>query len=287
MTALEMQFAALTEANRGLGRIDRNEAQRGDYRTPIQRLIRALKHAEPYAWSGDTSSAVSFAAKTIPSDSRYDASVVQGTAQWWWFDQPPHEGMQALLWHVEEEGLWGHVFGVDKLDGRPTPLFLADLLWRHDESIGDMVARESQLERRVAGVGADGAITETVVHSEGMRDPCAFYVAARAWLRQRIVTWTSGHIERHRRKQLAREHDVPVASEVKVIQLRRAETPPRLPTTSEGEPVDWSCRWIVNGHWRNQPYKDERKLIYILPFVKGPADKPLRVPTHTVYQVSR
>ena len=38
---------------------------------------------------------------------------------------------------------------------------------------------------------------------------------------------------------------------------------------------------------QKQPYKAEQKLIYIMPFVKGPADKPLRVPTHTVYQVSR
>lgn len=70
-----------------------------------------------------------------------------------------------------------------------------------------------------------------------------------------------------------------------MIQLRRTEAQPH--PTADGENVEWSCRWIVNGHWRNQPYKDERKLIYIMPYVKGPDDMPLKVPTHTVYQVSR
>lgn len=43
--------------------------------------------------------------------------------------------------------------------------------------------------------------------------------------------------------------------------------------------VDWSCRWIVHGHFRQQPYGPGgslRKRIWIPPYVKGPADKPLR-----------
>jgi hypothetical protein len=77
-----------------------------------------------------------------------------------------------------------------------------------------------------------------------------------------------------------------VPSGVRVVQLRRSEPNSRLDVRTH-QPVDWSCRWIVGGHWRNQPYKDSTKLIYIMPYVKGPEDKPLRVPTHTVYQVSR
>ena len=45
----------------------------------------------------------------------------------------------------------------------------------------------------------------------------------------------------------------------------------------------------MSGHWRNQFYATtgQRKLIYIMPFVKGPADKPMRTDERKVYQVSR
>jgi hypothetical protein len=97
-----------------------------------------------------------------------------------------------------------------------------------------------------------------------------------------------GTLSATRRKRLEREHALEVADAVKVIQLRRAESQHR-PAGEESNSVDWSCRWIVNGHWRHQYHGSgkDRELIYVMPFVKGPEDKPLKVPTHTVYQVSR
>jgi hypothetical protein len=64
--------------------------------------------------------------------------------------------------------------------------------------------------------------------------------------------------------------------EVVVFTLRRAK-----PSQYEGEEreVQWSHRWVVQGHWRNQPYKDNGGTIYrqiwIAPYVKGPDGKPL------------
>jgi len=45
-----------------------------------------------------------------------------------------------------------------------------------------------------------------------------------------------------------------------------------------GGGVDWTHRWIVDGHWRNQPYgvgQSLRRLQWIAPFIKGPEDAPL------------
>lgn len=47
-----------------------------------------------------------------------------------------------------------------------------------------------------------------------------------------------------------------------------------------GNPVDvqWSHRWVVNGHWANiacGPGRKQRRPVYIAPYVKGPEDKPL------------
>ena len=69
--------------------------------------------------------------------------------------------------------------------------------------------------------------------------------------------------------------------EVVVFTLRRAKN-----ARYEGEEreVEWSHRWMVNGHWRNQPYieRDDQgekhtvyKQIWVSAYVKGPDDKPL------------
>ena len=44
--------------------------------------------------------------------------------------------------------------------------------------------------------------------------------------------------------------------------------------------VEWSRRWFVRGHWRDQPYgpgMSLRRLKWIDPYIKGPSDKPLDV----------
>lgn len=49
---------------------------------------------------------------------------------------------------------------------------------------------------------------------------------------------------------------------------------------NDGKRREYAYRFIVRGFYRNQPYGPERKLRrrqWIPPFVKGPADKPLRV----------
>lgn len=47
---------------------------------------------------------------------------------------------------------------------------------------------------------------------------------------------------------------------------------------------DWSCQWIVRGHWRNHWYPSlgEHRQRYIAPHIKGPSDKPLQVSDRAV-----
>lgn len=80
--------------------------------------------------------------------------------------------------------------------------------------------------------------------------------------------------------------------DVMVVTLRRFR--PSGDTTHES-PVDWSHRWLVNGHWRHQPYpslgldrggKTVTRLKWIAPYVKGPDDKPL-VLKDRAYQLIR
>jgi len=96
-----------------------------------------------------------------------------------------------------------------------------------------------------------------------------------AFIRQECVsiqtTQASRPIRRHAPKAYTAE---PV---IRIIQLRR-----RGPAINGGETQsrDYSCRWLVRGHWRNQFYPSSKshRPRFIPAYVKGPDDKPLKQP---------
>lgn len=91
------------------------------------------------------------------------------------------------------------------------------------------------------------------------------------------------------RKTARRMHRMNLPTRVTVIRLRRSAGVRR-----EGESlVEWQHRWVVRGHWRNQPIgprvpgaERETKRIWIAPYVKGPEDKPFVV-SDKVYDLAR
>jgi len=295
MTALEMQFAALQQVREFFRRFN-TARERGElydataeerYRETTDDIIAMLSRAQAFAWSGESARAVRLASRTLPGDMTWEPEMLLASEGWWWFDDHPFADLTALAYRrsPKDGSLNLTMFGTDvEPDGR-VPLALATIYWPARESLTALVTREETGERRLAGIDAHGRISETSATFDGVAFMARFFLAASLWLHQRIVVMSSGAIERHRRKQLAREYQAPPPSDVKVIRLRRVESGPRLAT--DATTVDWSCRWIVNGHWRNQPYKDRRELIFISPYLKGPDEKPLRIPTHTVYQVDR
>lgn len=109
-------------------------------------------------------------------------------------------------------------------------------------------------------------------------------------LNQTIVATVDEPTSRHARKAMRR---MKMPDTVTVIQLRRS-----APTELEGESqVEWSHRWIVRGHWawrvcgpdhpQARPYKDGFGVrLWIAPYQKGPADKPLIV-TDKLYDLRR
>ena len=83
--------------------------------------------------------------------------------------------------------------------------------------------------------------------------------------------------ERATRRRLEKSGSPLDVSAIRVVELRRVV---HKATTEPGaEPVEWSHRWIVSGHWRNQwlPSQGRHRLQWIHSFVKGPDDKPLIV----------
>lgn len=74
---------------------------------------------------------------------------------------------------------------------------------------------------------------------------------------------------------------------VTIVRLRR----PRREPGDDHEPrtVDWSHRWLVGGHWRNQwyPSLSLHRQVWISPYVKGPEDKPLEPKRLRVFKLVR
>jgi hypothetical protein len=72
---------------------------------------------------------------------------------------------------------------------------------------------------------------------------------------------------------------------VTVIRLRRPRTP--TPDGHEVREVEWSHRWLVSGHWRNQWYStiNGHRQIWISPYIKGPEDRPLEVRKLRVFEL--
>jgi hypothetical protein len=100
------------------------------------------------------------------------------------------------------------------------------------------------------------------------------FAACLSFLEQKILT---SEIHRIPRAVQRRNPELDEDTMVRTIYLRRISS--RKPT-EESQPVAWSHRWMVRGHWRQQWYAATQlhKPRWIHPFIKGPEDKPLKVP---------
>jgi len=114
----------------------------------------------------------------------------------------------------------------------------------------------------------------------------ALVMAFLLFIQQRIFIPERALIDRptKRRYTQATGSEVPV---LKIIQLRKA-----LPSYDGGHdsnPVDWSCQWLVKGHWRNQWYGtlNDHRPKWITAYKKGPDDKPFRVHKQSMNVVNR
>jgi hypothetical protein len=91
-------------------------------------------------------------------------------------------------------------------------------------------------------------------------------------LRQPLVQDSIAKPTRLERRQAERgSYESP---DVRVLTLRMRSVDHDL---EDHHHVEWSHRWMVSGHWRQQWYASEQvhRPVWIAPFVKGPGDKEL------------
>lgn len=79
---------------------------------------------------------------------------------------------------------------------------------------------------------------------------------------------------RKRAMKLNPHREIP---DVRVITLRRLRSGAEK-AEPLGDSIEWTHRWLVNGHWRRQWYATEgrHKPKWIAPYIKGPEDKPFQ-----------
>lgn len=142
-------------------------------------------------------------------------------------------------------------------------------------------------EGEVAIVSDKGYSAEEMeeMFSFGARtDPTMRWLVTMWRLMQQPITSIEKEFPNRQQRRALERKNVP-DKHVSVVTLRRKVGQ----HDSEAE-VHWSHRWLVRGHWRRQPYKENGETVYryiwIHPFVKGPEDAPLLVREH-VYDLSR
>ncbi len=167
--------------------------------------------------------------------------------------------------------------------------------WPLSMTFDDMLAYNRAAHREDYGAeGERGGRPHLVGEDETLRcvaELSLFFVMACLWFRQTVpgttklkppvLTAEPGHVERHARKRIQREHKLDEPPSVQVIALRKSL---RVPAEkAEGAQAvtarEYQCRWIVKGHPRLQacgPGRKDKKLIWIEAHPAGPADKPLR-----------
>ena len=101
-----------------------------------------------------------------------------------------------------------------------------------------------------------------------------FVISLFAFMNQPFSTVESRRLPRSSRRKLQRETGIEDPM-INVISLRRAQ---HTNGQSKGGSREWSSRWLVKGHWRSQYYPSKKKNtpLWIMPYVKGPQDKPLK-----------
>lgn len=210
-------------------------------------------------------------------------------------------GSEGGLWitAIVEEDLGTWPGGTDHLSrvythGRyKTGMILcptASWTWPSGVSMVDLPAgmrkgyETTNLKKGHDDLGIDGTVNASVTLSK-------FIVAAIVWMQQRIVITEPATVGRQVGRQLQREHKLAKRPTIRVVKLRRKATQSDDYHASEnGTQREYSCRWVVNGHWRKQPYgpRDNPKYraVWIDGYVKGPEEMPFKE-TKRLFSVKR
>jgi len=246
-----------------------------------QMELKAIASADLFTWRQDLVSAALQASASLPSPVTLRPDLMPAPNGLFLLAQPIRvQPVESAVFAIG----WGSVF--DDYVG----------IWLYGETrgtnhtgLGPLTAHRSMIVKHGCELSVDdrSADWRRFKTDDSLRDVAQasvrFLVSAWLWLKQTVVRSQKESGNRASRKIASR---IPVHSEVNVIQLRRVE---RNPSGHAESSVEYSCQWLVRGHWRQQwyPATTTHRPIWIEPHLKGPDDKPLKIPTENVFAVNR
>lgn len=241
----------------------------------------SLANGDSYYCSGPITQVVRQSGATLPLDYALHRSLAPGRDGFIWLSAPlqgPGPGgsqTRAVSWSTAMDCIllmvWTDMAGLGRVGTVPTSVYP----WRWGEAL-KVVTQEAE----------DLSPSKSPPFASPL-ETFQFIGALFLFIQQRIFSPSVQRAERHAISRLERDgwtHE-PL---IRVVELRRKANQGKA---SEDDPkaIAWTHQWVVSGHWRQQPYpsKDTTQPIWIMPYVKGPGDKPLKPPRAKVFAVVR
>jgi len=124
----------------------------------------------------------------------------------------------------------------------------------------------------------DGQYVDEVGRRMNLLHEIRWLFTALKLMSQRLTSQIRIPTARHVWRRAERENQV-APPYIDVITLRRLHHEAiRSGEAQTKDAIDWSCQWVVGGHWRQQwyPSKGTHLPKFIDAYIKGPDDKPLK-----------
>ena len=284
------------EALRKLGK--RAEAMAALQDLQYREDVTHLMQAEAYSFGADPIVAITEAAKLLPRDAPLSSVEVPTGAGWFWFSTPlpvamtsmhPEDVTHGLLWGWtrRKDGEAAMRFSGYVLDSEGKAAPAASWYWPLSMTLAEMLEFNRGNYNRDYGEGGRRSTAPSPIGldatTKAVETLSAFFLAACMWFKQKVLVSSQGHVERHARKRIEREHKLKESPSVRIIALRASIRQQVEKEHGESDPKTGErklhVRFVVTGHPRLQrcgPGRSDVKLIWIAPYPKGPADAPFK-----------
>lgn len=278
----------------------------GDIEMPTKDIFNMSEHLKHTMWSADTIFITSDmmhlimqAAHDLPDDVTFDEHVLIAPKGFVLFEEAlqgedingVHITMSAVAWELAP----AHVYeGSEEMTQVMNLFFFTDTTDPNDEINERVVASLQRFGRTVPNLAlchyypAEHGVALPVADRQGTELVVAIiklFVAMQLIAQQRIGEPIKMRPPRATRRRMERDPDAHPERMITLITLRRKS----VKKEHDGEPIEWSRRWVVRGHWRKQWYAKTKRhdWVYIYEHIKGPEDKPLIITERRVFNFRR
>lgn len=275
---------------RAIAKKRRNAGERGTEDTTHDEeiiIIMPLLNGECFYWSRAMVDLVTIAAQSLPDTWSLMKQDIPAPCGFFWFAKEPEiefRGIRAFGWTVlsvkgniaavhipRDNGAMPDFNTLALITFVSNPDFPKPLPCFSRMNVGQSLSAK-RLEQSDYAVSINANPGEFTYDYQGLR----LFAAMLSFIQQKILVTTRYATSRAtRRRAISAKRSVD--ADINIIKLRSVLHPTNK---VEGLPVEWSCQWIVHGHWRDQwfPSIGKHRPIWLNPYLKGPEGKPLRNP---------